>query len=317
MFVEATEDEARGILGAMRAVTCSGRGEGDVSGRGHALLAAAARIVFRPALEVDVESLEQPAPADLARRLADPQTRQGAARVVGAASLVDGDLDPGRLRLAVEYASALGVSEAWVRQLLETARGHLEWVKADMVRRNVATFPGLGVADGTDPDFLPYTGSAADRALADRYRALADLPDGSFGRAFYGQFELHGFLVPGEVGAFNEAFSVRHDAIHVLSDYDTSVPGELLVSTFTGAMHGDGGMGAHILPVIYEWHVGVDMSFAVPPSRGMLEPERFWVAWDRGAAATRDVLAPGWDFFSQASLPLDEVRAAHGIPPLR
>jgi hypothetical protein len=109
---------------------------------------------------------------------------------------------------------------------------------------------------------------------------------------------------------------VRHDAIHVLSGYDTSVPGELLVSTFTGGMHRDGGMGAHILPVIYEWHVGIDMSFAVPPSHGMLEPEKFWVAWDRGLAATSDVLDPAWDFFALAPLSLAEVRAAHGITPL-
>lgn len=316
MFLDASHDEARAILGAMRAVTRAGRGETDVAGRGHALLHAAGRIVFRPPLDVDPQSLERCSPRELAQRLRATALREGAARLIGVASLVDGDLDPGRLACAVDYARALGVDEDWVRQLLETARGHLDWVKADMIRRNVRTFPGLAIGDAHDPQFLPYHGTDADRALTARYRALEQLDPATFGGTFFEQFRLHGFLLPGEVGAFNEAFSVRHDALHVLSGYDTSVAGEILVSTFTGGMHRDGGIGGHILPVIYEWHVGIDLNFAVPSAHGELDPERFWVAWDRGLATTRDVLEPDWDFWQLAPLALDGVRAAHGVRPL-
>jgi len=40
----------------------------------------------------------------------------------------------------------------------------------------------------------------------------------------------------------------------VISDYDTSARGELLVSTFTAGMHPINPMSGHILPVIFFFH---------------------------------------------------------------
>src|SRR5690606_12806343 len=91
--------------------------------------------------------------------------------------------------------------------------------------------------------------------------------------------------------------------------------GELLVSTFTGAMHGRDALRAHLLPVIFQWHVGTEVN-GIGARTGALDPDKFLVAWDRGEATTQDVLDPSWDFWAAAGTDLEELRASYGIVPL-
>jgi len=49
---------------------------------------------------------------------------------------------------------------------------------------------------------------------------------------------------------------------------------------------------------------------------GQLDPEKFWVAWDRDSDVTTDVFAPEWDFWAQVEEPLEELRAAYSVPML-
>jgi hypothetical protein len=128
-------------------------------------------------------------------------------------------------------------------------------------------------------------------------------------------FRRHGFRFPGQEGAFNGAFAVPHDGLHVLTGYDTSMQGELLVSTFTGEMHRVDALGAHLLPVIFEWHVGLEVN-GIGARHGALDPWKFLVAWRRGRAATVDVLDADWRFFEAAGRPLEKVRHHYGIPEL-
>ena len=162
----------------------------------------------------------------------------------------------------------------------------------------------------------PNTGTPEDQALAARYVALGEHPVGTFGRAYFDHFREHGFGFPGEVGALTELFAAPHDSVHVLSGYGTSTQGELLVSAFTAGMHQPDAMAAHILPTLLEWQVGLDLSFAVAPERGWLDPHKYLVAIDRGRRCTRDVLDGTWDLFAHAARDLDELRASFGIPPL-
>ena len=76
-------------------------------------------------------------------------------------------------------------------------------------------------------------------------------------------------------------------------------------------------MEGHILPVIYSWHVGVKINEVAGSFHGALDPEKFFVAWDRGAAVTGDFFARDWDFFATAPAPIDELRAADDRPPTR
>jgi hypothetical protein len=81
-------------------------------------------------------------------------------------------------------------------------------------------------------------------------------------------------------------------------------------------MHPDDAVTAHILPVIISWHLGVPLADFAGSATGALDPRKFWVAWSRGDQLTGDTLARDWDFWALVDRPLDDVRAAMGVPPL-
>jgi hypothetical protein len=82
----------------------------------------------------------------------------------------------------------------------------------------------------------PYVDGADDRALAASYGRLADCAPGSLGRRFFDFYDRYRFSFPGNAAALNEHFATHHDATHLLSGYNTSLQGELLVSTFASTM---------------------------------------------------------------------------------
>jgi hypothetical protein len=167
-----------------------------------------------------------------------------------------------------------------------------------------------------NPMLPPYRSDQADPALAARYRALATMPVSTLGRAYWEQYQRNGYAFPGEPTGLNEAFATPHDCAHVLSGYDTTPRGELLVSTFTAAMHPSRPMEGHILPVIFSWHLGIKINDVAGSATGALDPREFWHAWARGAAVSEDLFAPGWDFWGCAGESLAALRERYGIPPL-
>ena len=316
MIVRASPDQVRAILGAMRR-TAAAAGAAPLTAADRTALAAAYRYVFRGAGPLDVDALADVSPAELAAALDDPALADHAIRFAAVMALVDGRIDERKIAVVLDYARALGVHGDYLRQLAEAARGHLEWVARDMMRQNVQSIAGLvwNPAD-VNATFLPYSGAGADAALARRYRELGALPAGTFGHTFWAHYTKNGYPFPGDPAGFNEKFATPHDSTHVLSGYDTSPHGELLVSTFTAAMHKRAPMSGHILPVIFSWHLDVQLNAVAKHAAGAFDPEAFWLAWDRGASAWADVFDPGWDFWEVARAPLDELRRRYAIPPL-
>ena len=102
----------------------------------------------------------------------------------------------------------------------------------------------------------------------------------------------------------------------MLTGYDTTPHGEVLVSTFTAAMHRQEPMSGHILPVIFSWHLGIQLNAVAKSATGALDPEAFWLAWARGAAVNTDTFAAGWDFWAVVAAPLADLRKRYAIPPL-
>ena len=139
---------------------------------------------------------------------------------------------------------------------------------------------------------------------------------GTFGRTFADFYAANGFVFPGVPESANQQFVVPHDSAHVLSGYDTSVQGEILVSAFTAGMHPDDAVSAHVLPVIMVFHLGIPMNDFAGSSTGALDPRKFWVAWSRGDQVSGDTLSHDWDFWAHVDEPLDAVREAMGVAPL-
>ncbi len=102
--------------------------------------------------------------------------------------------------------------------------------------------------------------------------------------------------------------------MHVVSGYGTTPRGELLASTFTAAMHPHYPMAGHILPVIFSWHLDVEINPVAKDAAGGLDPVEFWHAYAGGKTATIDTFAPGWDFWAYVETPLRTLRRQWTIP---
>jgi hypothetical protein len=316
MFLEATREQQRAILGAMREIAAM-RGDAQVTAADRASLAAVHHYLFRQNETLDITGLPRVRPAELSAILGDRELAAAAVRFMAVMALVDGHLDTDKIAAVLAYAAALGIDEDYLRELTAAAHGHLRWALMDMTRRNMESITGKPwLSEDVMGWMLPYRGGGADPALAARYRALAALPAGSFGRAYWDHYQVNGYALPGEENGLNEAFATPHDSTHVLSGYDTSPEGELMVSTFTAAMHRREPMAGHILPVIFSWHLGIKINDVARSATGALDPDKFWAAWARGAEITVDLFAPDWSFWARAEESLASLRQRYNVPPL-
>jgi hypothetical protein len=314
VLIEVTDRQAMAVLAALREVATAG-GARELTSADQRALEAFKRFVLRRDRTLDLANLLRTSPPELARIVDDPDARTHVAQFLVVMALVDGVVDEAKIRVVIDYAAGLGVHEDGVRQLAELGRGNLAWVRADVQRQNLRSIAGHAIDVPIDEWIVPYR-EHPDTPLADRYRALGKLSVGTFGRAFFEFYRTNGFAFPGESQGINARFAAPHDSSHVLSGYDISPQGELLVSTFTAGMHPQEPMAGHILPVIISWHLGIELVHFAGSTTGQLDPTKFWVAWERGAEVTTDVFADGWDIFAVAAEPLEEIRAGYHVPPL-
>ncbi len=315
MFLsQASHADAIAILAAMRAVAEVGGQPASEAAR-HAL-AAAYRYLFRQPDTLDVAALEPLDPAALAKALSGRGLAEDATKFLTIMAFIDGHLDQEKIAAVLSYAAALGVKEVYLSEIAEVGRGHVQAALADMTRLNIESITGQPwTGDDATTWLLPYTGANADPALVARFEALGALPADTFGHTFWSHFKKNGYAFPGDPEGLNAAFSIPHDSVHVLTGYDTHPRGELLASTFTAAMHRRYPMAGHILPVIFSWHLGLQINKVAGDSSGALDPEEFWHAWAAGDASPADTFAPEWDFWEQVRLPLSAVRQRFGLPP--
>jgi len=229
---------------------------------------------------------------------------------------VDGILDQDKIRRVLEYARALDVEADYLTELVEAASGHMAWVVADMTRKNFDSVISRSSA-GLDPVawIMPYGGDKADPMLVARYEALGKLPDSTFGKALWKFNKDNGYAFPGDLKALNAGFATPHDSTHVVSGYDTTFRGEILVSTFTAGMHPINPMAGHILPVIFNGHLGVKFNNVATRSQGGLDPDEFWHAWARGQQMTVDLFDPGWDVWQWIEHDLETLRRDWNVAP--
>jgi hypothetical protein len=309
MHIAATPDQARAILKAMYSVAAAGA----VSDADRASINAAARYIFR--LQPDSTVMTSPSAAELQSLAANPALANEAASFATVMAFVDGKLDAAKLRAALALAGKLGVKQDYVDDVAKLAQGHLRDATAHMVRANLESITGHPVAtDDEIPFLLPYK-DKPDPALAARFHALADLPADTFGCTFATFYKANKYAFPGEPTALNFAFAAPHDSSHTLAGYDTTPRGELLVSTFTAAMHRKRAMAGHVLPVILSWHLGIALNEVAGAAKGALDPTEFWHAWARGEAMKVDLFGPSWDFWAATREPIASVRSLIGMTP--
>ena len=303
------------ILGAMRQVALAD-GRAVTWADTTSIMAAGRYLLRRPDIS-DVGALCPVGPRDLAEALKGEAELAGEAmKYLAIMALVDGSLDQRKLQCVLEYSRALDIEADYLTDLVEAASGHLAWAAADMWRKNFDSVLSRS-SEGLDPAtwIRPYGGTNAAPDLVARYEALGKLPQNTFGKALWDFDKQNGYPFPGDPQALNAAFGTPHDSTHVISGYDTSARGELLVSTFTAGMHPINPMSGHILPVIFFFHFGEQLNDVGHAGTGGLDPDEFWHAWARGAAMTVDIFKPGWDLWEWVEYDLEELRREWNVTP--
>lgn len=314
MRIPSNREESLAILAAMADVGGCG---GELPPAAATAVEAAGHWIFRLGAEGLPRPLPPTSPALLAAALQPADLRLEAIRFLTVMAFLGDRLDPDRIERVLAYAAALGIHTASMEEIAAAAQGHLQEALALMARNNLSSLTGSPWSPEADIAawLQPYQGEGADPALAARYRALAALPHDRLGRAFHDHFQRNGYAMPGEPGALNERFTTPHDTCHVLTGYDTTPHGEILVSTFTAAMHPRHPISGHVLPAIFSWHLDTQLNDVARSAHGALDPEAFWHAWAQGEAMPLDLFDPSWDFWAWVEQPLAQLRESWLVGP--
>lgn len=264
--------------------------------------------------EVDVDRLDPISVDEVAACIVDPHRRKRLVQLALIASLVEAEPEQATANAVRELAAGLAVEEKGLEVLQEVIDGQLFVARLDMLRRLRPAMLGDDAGlPGVLKMALPFLGLGGDPRLAQKYKALGALPEGTFGRAFHDHYVDHGFAFPGDKNGI-PARGTFHDAGHVLSGYDVSPAGEIQQAAFqAGFMRRDGFVV--LMFGILQFHLGLRITPIAKGERGYFDVKKVVTAAQRGSACSVD-LSDGWDLFSVADVPLETLRARYGVPPL-
>jgi hypothetical protein len=305
--------QANCILGAMRAVAET---SGAMTDADRVALHSTDRFMFGHDAPIALDNLPLTTPAELASTLRGTPFVEDSVKFLTVMAFIGGVLDRQKIAKVLAYAEVLGVHAHYLDEIAELAGNHIQAALADMTRYNMesitnAPWPGGDV----NAWLLPYAESGkADPALEARFSTLQRLDPATFGQTFWRHFRHNDYAFPGNPAALNARFCVPHDSVHVLTGYDTSACGEILVSTFTASMHRSHPMAGHVLPVILSWHLKIAINDVARDASGALDPAEFWRAWAAGAETSVDTFAAGWNFWDWVDEPLHALRTKWSIP---
>jgi hypothetical protein len=279
-------------------------------------------------IDVDYTSLEPISADELSTALADHSElyRQRIVQHMVLGELVLHPVPHDVADRVTEYATALGIDDAYVRIARRYAEGALgiAWVE---LRRDgflehwdeSDQMPLHTKAASADPwEFAPE-----DAALAARWNAFAELAVGTLGRSVWEMYQARGFRAPGIEGEVS-AYLAQHDFVHVLSDYGTTMAGELEVFAFCGRADPEPKGFAWLATMIGLFETGHVLEqgfFKMDVHEHPLEQPgtalRLAHAIQRGKQTceglNRDLFTV--DYHELAAVPVEEVREHLSIPP--
>jgi hypothetical protein len=267
----------------------------------------------------DVNALPPISPKELAEALPDPRLRKQVIAALTALSLYDGEAQPQEIEIIAEFAQALEVPDTTTHTLHQLAEGHLRRMRFDLIRRSwvanklrTEIVPDHGLWGGLKT-MLQITGKIGSDESLERSKTLEKMAPGTLGKEYHNYMVHNGFSLPGTKGAPPEMMMI-HDCTHLLSGYGTTPPEEILVVGFSiGYMDQD--PMDHLLAVLMQFHVGVQISPGAQAETGNFNPESFLRAVQRGAAMNIN-LNDRWDPWEHFHEQVDQLRIQYNIPPL-
>lgn len=214
-----------------------------------------------------------------------------------------------------DYASALSLDGMGLEFCRDLALRGMDAARADYVRfdvnlRTEQQEPQLRTreqrADDTDPE------------LVEMILSMERLPEGTLGFALSQFYVRFGLDVPGALSSDLNYEFVAHDMNHVIAGYHPVAEGELALGAFQMGMNDSEVSWILCLANLAIHEAGViQIGDIAPKSATLARPgaaDTFARALARGSRCTSDFATA--DHLAMVSLPLDEVRARFGVPPL-
>jgi len=250
--------------------------------------------------------------------ISSPEKAEYIVRFLVVTALMDGKIDSDKIQTVFTYAKAYAINPHYLQQLKKTLEKDFSWLIKDITYKNLESFDIFAELnnDKDIEDWLfPYRGNKRNPQLIRRYENLKQLPEESFGYHIWLQFKNNHYKFPGDEEGVNYRFVMPHDSIHILSGYDTSPYGELLVSVFTSTMLEKNPIDGHVIPVMYSFYLGIKINDLAGTAQVKIDPYEFWEAWYRGSQMQVNLYSKGWSLWDVAEIPLKQLRDFYHVIP--
>ena len=265
--------------------------------------------------EVAIDDLASISPVDFARQVQDRRQRQQALQFLILMPYLDTQVDKPEVELVNAYAGALQLAPPTLQSLRLVADRKLRQLLVGYTRRSIAAIlPGRGFWQKAGVVFSVFRQYWGDRQVAQRYQALAQLPDNTLGKELYRYYRDRNFPLPGEKRSFSEVI-VGHDLVHLLSGIGTDMAGEITVAGFEAGMSNSEFGFELLLEVILDFHLGLKFTTMGILEIGVnqLDPGSVMQAYARGLQMSFDLLDPSWDFKTVLDQPITKLRQQYQL----
>ena len=311
-------------LAVLRALKTVAMADGKFAVREQTMLVASAEL-----LGVDADPRDLPAipPPELAAAVVGANARVVALKACLVMGIVDGQVSPEEWKVLSEFRTALEIDEAQLHSFHDLVHRHRQLTMHEYQRRLAAPQLGTlyasegwrGVMQFFPADVLaaaaPHQASKESAELALRYRALANLADGTLGRELWRYYREREFAFAGEPGSVPETL-VHHDIIHIISGYDTNLEGELETLAYTAGMRQEDPFSALFL-VLLQFTAGLKVTpdGSLENARVLFDPDKVLRALERGRGTAVD-FSQKHDYWDEMEQTVPSLRERFGVPAM-
>ena len=314
-------------LAVLRALKTVAMADGTFAVKEQTMLVASAELL---GVDADPRDLPNIPSADLATAVRGPAARVIALKACLVMGIVDGQISPEEWKILSEFRGALAIDEAQLHSFHELVRRHRQLTMHEYQRRLAAPQVGTlyasegwhGVMQFFPADVLTAAASSASSLhgaskehaeVSQRYRQLGALAEGTLGRELWRYYREREFALAGEPGTVPDAL-VRHDIMHIITGYDSTLEGELETLAFAAGMRQEDPFSALFL-VLLQYTAGrkVAAGGQLEGARVLFDHGRVLRALERGRGTAVDFssLPDHWDIMDQ---PIAALRERFGIP---
>jgi ubiquinone biosynthesis protein Coq4 len=274
-------------------------------------------------LDQPIEPGHMTLPGDLAEVIVEPAMRRSVVRILSLLPVIDKRILAAKVSVVEDAARQLAVEDRGLEILRLAVKGRYRSIGFSAMMRSVAHYWSptgkMRLRDWLDMlrNFLPPVPGLyqmiGDQALLARFRALGQLPSDTLGYALYRFYTDRGFALPGEPKSFPEGWA-KHEAYHVLSEYEVNNQGEMLLAAFSGGNSRLLCMDL-LMVTLLQFQAGKRV-VPGPTPVDELRPAAFFRALARGASMNVDLLGGQWSLWPVIEQPIAELRTTYNVPPL-